>query len=164
MYLVYVGEIQNLSQNYRATSFADDCTLSFIDKSIANLLNKCNHDLNIFKSWSDANRLTLNIDKTNCILISNILDSVPAGNIKLDDIELEFISDIKYLGVIIDNQLKFDKHVNYICGKIAKSIGVLLRCKSYVPLSGLRCIYFSIIHPYISYYVYQFSDQFMLCI
>ena len=125
--------------------------MSFIDRSIVNLLNTCNHDLNIFKSWSDANRLTLNIDKTNCILISNILDSVPAGNIKLDDIELEFISDIKYLGVIIDNQLKFDKHVNYICGKIAKSIGVLLRCKSYVPLSGLRCIYFSIIHPYISY-------------
>ena len=151
LYLVYVDEIQNLSQNFIVTSFADDCTLSFIDNSINNLVTTCNHDLNIFKSWSNANRLTINIEKTNCILISNILDSVPIGSIKLDNFELDFILDTKYLGVIIDNQLKFDKHVNYICGKIAKSIGVLLRCKSYVPLSGLRCAYFSIIHPYILY-------------
>ena len=151
LYLAYVAEIQNISQNFIATSFADDCALSFIDNSVANLLDTCNHDLNIFKSWSDANRLTINIEKTNCILISNILGSVPLGSIKLDNIELDLISDTKYLGIIIDNQLKFDKHVNYICGKIAKSIGVLSRCKSYIPLSGLRCAYFSIIHPYILY-------------
>ena len=50
LYLVYVDEIQNLSQNFTVTSFADNCTLSFIDNSINNLVTTFNHDLNIFKS------------------------------------------------------------------------------------------------------------------
>ena len=63
LYIIYVNEIQNLSQNFIATSFADDCTLCFIDQSMDNLISTCNYDLNIFKAWSDANRLTINIEK-----------------------------------------------------------------------------------------------------
>ena len=118
LYLTYVNEIQNLSTNFIATSFADDCTLSFAGHSTPDLLNICNHDLKIFKTWSDANRLTINIEKTNCMLISNLIDYIPNGFIKLDDIDLNFISDTRYLAVIIDDKLKFDKHIEYICKKI----------------------------------------------
>ena len=85
------------------------------------------------------------------MLISNIFDNILPGCIKLNDIDMNFVTDIKYLGVFLDNKLKFDKHLNYICSKISKSIGVLRRISLFVPRSVLRCAYFSIIHPYILY-------------
>ena len=41
-------------------------------------------------------------------------------------------SQVKLLGVTIDNQLKFDKHVNDICMKANKKLSVLCRMKSFL--------------------------------
>ena len=129
--------------------FADDCTLIFTN--INSLITECNDDLALFKSWSDANRLTINTSKTNCLFISNRFYTPSPGCIQLDDHDLNFVSDSRFLGVVIDDHLKYNKHIQYICDKISKSIGIMSRIRHYVPLSCLRSLYFSIVHPYFLY-------------
>ena len=43
--------------------------------------------------------------------------------IKINNKEIEKVKTIKYLGFMIDNELKFKEHIDNICGKIGKKIG-----------------------------------------
>ena len=150
LFLIYVNEIPSVTPLSTPTMFADDCTLSISSSSIDSLIIDCNRELTRLKSWSDANRLTINIAKTNCLLIPN-KDNIPPGSIVLDNQELDIVHCVKFLGVLIDDKLKFGKHIQYICGKISKSIGVLYRVRSLIPASLLKNLYFSIIQPYFLY-------------
>ena len=48
----------------------------------------------------------------------------------LDGIKLPNSSEEKILGVIIDNELKFDPHISSMCKKAAQKLGVLNRISS----------------------------------
>jgi hypothetical protein len=39
--------------------------------------------------------------------------------------EIPIVNEHKFLGVIIDNNLKFDKHINYICKKAMGGINII---------------------------------------
>ena len=103
-----------------------------------------------FQNWSLANRLSINYSKTCYLLITN-------RNIQLEPILyhnrsiLDRKNSIKFLGVIIDAPLKFDLHVNYICKKISKSIGILYKLKDFLPIASLKALYYSFIYPYLLY-------------
>ena len=61
------------------------------------------------------------------------------------------IAECKFLGIILDSNLKYSCHINLICKKISKCIGILFKIKSLVPQSCLRNVYFSFIHSYLLY-------------
>ena len=151
LFLIYINEIPSISQLFTPTMFADDCTLTMTGSNLDNLINECNRELATFKSWSDANRLTINVSKTNCLLISNVFNTIPPNSLILNDQEIDVVQCVKFLGVYIDSNLKFDEHISYICGKISKSIGILYRIRSCVPKDILRNVYFGIIQPYYIY-------------
>ena len=58
---------------------------------------------------------------------------------------------MKYLGVLIDGNLSWKHHINYISTKISKGIGIIARLRHLVPRTTLLNIYRSLIEPYISY-------------
>ena len=64
---------------------------------------------------------------------------------------LEFVTCSRFLGVEIDRKFKFDRHIEHICSKISKSIGIMFRVRGFVPSPCLRNLYFSLIHPYLLY-------------
>jgi len=98
-------------------------------------------------------RLQLNVNKTKAILIRGIRKKVAEGDfkIKFRDENLEVVSEIKYLEVIIDRNLNFAAHVDYIGKKIGAKLGVLRRVsKDITP--NMRCIvYKSVVAPLFEY-------------
>ena len=58
---------------------------------------------------------------------------------------------MKYLGVLINENLSWKHHINYIAKKISKGIGIITRLRHLVPRTTLLNIYRSLIEPYISY-------------
>ena len=61
------------------------------------------------------------------------------------------MSSCKYLGVVIDEALKWEEHTDYIYKKIITFTSVLYKMRMIVPKEVLYKIYYSFIHPYISY-------------
>ena len=114
LFLVYVNKIPILSNKFFPTSFADDCTLSMANANLDKLVVDCNSELMRFKLWSDSNRLTLNIDKTNCMLISNSFDLLPDDAFKINDRSLSLVTEARFLGVMVDHKLKHDKPIQFI--------------------------------------------------
>ena len=66
-------------------------------------------------------------------------------------IPLESKDYIKYLGILIDYNLSWKQHINYIALKISKTVGIIAKLQHYVPFHTLMNIYKSLIQPYLSY-------------
>ena len=64
---------------------------------------------------------------------------------------LERKSYVKYLGVLIDENLSWKHHILHIASKISTSIGIIARLRHFVPLNTLQHIYSSLIQPYLLY-------------
>ena len=106
------------------------------------LLNVCN--------WLISNKICINALKTKYIVITyNKNINLPL--IKLGKHIIKETNNTKFLGVCFDKNLKFDYHIEYISGKICKSVGVLYRLKNFLPASILELIYLTFIVPYFTY-------------
>ena len=70
----------------------------------------------------------------------------------IDNVKIDFVTQTKFLGVILDQHLTFKSHVQYTKGKIARGIGILYETKKYLKESSIKtvntivCFYISIFH------------------
>ena len=62
--------------------------------------------------------MVINTSKTKTLIISTgATDSKENPGIKVEGRELESVDQIKFLGVTVDNQLRFNKHVEVLAEK-----------------------------------------------
>ena len=64
---------------------------------------------------------------------------------------LEQVESVKLLSLELDEQLSFDVHIDSLCKKISKRIGILNRIKAYLPRTERILYYYSLIKPLILY-------------
>jgi hypothetical protein len=58
---------------------------------------------------------------------------------------------VKFLGVLIDENLSWTEHVTYICKKISKSVGIFYRSRFCLSTNTKLMLYYTIIYPYLTY-------------
>jgi hypothetical protein len=69
----------------------------------------------------------------------------------VNNIEITQVDQYKYLGLIIDPNLKWTLHINSIMKKIAPIIGILWRTRHATTVSMRRKIYYALIHSHLNY-------------
>ena len=80
------------------------------------------------------------------------------ARIKAKDLHFEMRGNIigcvtatKYLGVILDNKLKWTSHILYIKNKISKTIGLFYKIRQRLERKALINLYYSLVFPYLIY-------------
>ena len=58
---------------------------------------------------------------------------------------------IKFLGVLLDENLNWKEHIKYTENKIAKNLGLLYKARSFLERNALAALYYSYIQTYINY-------------
>ena len=151
-FLFYVNDLPNFSNSLQTILFADDTVVSLSHKNSHHLSTSLNTELQLFQSWTIANRLTINVTKTKLIKFSNILqNNIDDFSIRIGDEGLDMVSSCRYLGVLVDEKLNFSEHISTIVGKIARSTGILYKIKNYMPLEARINFYYAFIFPFLSY-------------
>ena len=158
LFPLYINDIQTSSTKFDFFLFADDTNLLFAEKSLKSLETVLNKELECVCDWLLANKLTLNIKKSNYVIFHPHQKKTGIDiNLEVFDNEhktfknLERTNFVKYFGVLIDNNLSWKHHIDYIALKISKTIGIISRLRHFILTSILLDIYRSLIHPYISY-------------
>ena len=151
LFLLYINDLPNFSNSVSPILYADDTTLSFRNKSATDVIEVCNRDLIEFSRWATCNRLSINTEKTVAMIVSNFNLSYHDLTISLNESTLELSQTCKFLGLILDKNLKFNHHINHICTKISKSIGILYSLRQYLSKPALISMYYSLIYPYLIY-------------
>lgn len=108
--------------------------------------------MNILLSVINQRKLKLNVSKTKLMIISNQKNiNRDAIDIRINGAKLDTVNEIKYLGVIIDEKLKFDKNINYVARKMAKKTGVLQRIGRKLNMQQKIDIYKTTIETHLNY-------------
>ena len=94
--------------------FADETNLFCTGRNIDSLVNEINDEMSKVYSWVKANKLLLNIDKTNFMLFTPNGFSRTMSNILIDGHQISEVKETKFIEVIIDNNLKWSAHIQYI--------------------------------------------------
>ena len=113
--------------------------------------NTVNSELRKITDWFSANKLSLNAKETKSIIFhpaqkGNRLPALP--KLAIDGNMVPRVADTKFLGVILDENLTWRKHINL---KVSKAIGILYKARLVLSRRCLIHLYYSFIHSYLNY-------------
>jgi hypothetical protein len=99
--------------------------------------------------WMNYNKLNLNVEKSKFMVIINCRIDKNDIIVKIGDQQLRRVEKIKYLGVILDEGLKLNEHLDYICKKMGKKYGFMCRANRKLTTESKILLYKLIIAPHI---------------
>ena len=104
-----------------------------------------------------SNKLSLNVAKTQSMLVSTkakrkaLEKSNQNLQVKTNRMELEVVSKIKSIGLLLDNSLDWKDQVRDVSLKASRGLGISKHAKKFLPISALASLYTSIVEPYFRY-------------
>ena len=125
LFLLFCNDLRLHLTYLSCIQFADDTTLYTSGKKIRLLECEINHDLETISDWFKANKLTLNVDKTVCMIFPPNKATVSNIHIKILDQVIPTCTQTKFLGLWLDTNLSWDKHLSVICSKMKQNLGLM---------------------------------------
>jgi exonuclease III len=158
LFILYINDLNLQLDDVFVNFFADDTLISASAKTYSEACEKINKSLDMLNIWIKVNKVKLNVSKSKCILITTssyvknkINNDSEKINVCIDGEVLEFVDEIKYLGIVIDSHLNFKSHISYIIKKIGSKINYLSRVGQFLSLWTKILIYKTIISPHFDY-------------
>ena len=162
LFTLYINDINSVSQS-APRLYADDTCLILQHENISGLKKIVKEEICAVNNWMIANKLTLNMSKSNVILINaknnkmcSLLTSEPLDNAVLP--EFLITKCAKYLGVTLDNSLSFKLHIDKLTKKLSLSVGILAKLKPYLNSKALLSLYYAIFHSHLQYGLITWSS------
>lgn len=132
------------------TLYADDINIVLASSSLKDLFNISNKIYSQLNHWLTCNNLSMNTNKTKCILFHNKL-KYNVNNFMLNGNIAELTSSCKLLGVVIDEELKWNDHINSLSSELSKVCYALRNLKRSCSLNVLKTFYFSNFYSKMTY-------------
>ena len=77
------------------------------------------------------------------------------STIQIQDKNIERVTKFSYLGVMLLEQLKWNEHIDIVCAKETKCLGLLSCIRSCLTLKASKCVYNCLIQP-----IFSYTDQY----
>ena len=154
LFLLFINGMPYSLAKVKVNLYADDTSLTYSDVKLDNVTQVINSELEKLKEWLEGNKLSLNIDKTTSVIIG--IKRKPADengenlltNFTLDGEPIQQKNSTKYLGVQIDNQLKWKDHRSQVSSKVVRAIGYIKYARKLLPRETLRMLYLGLVEPH----------------
>jgi ribonuclease P/MRP protein subunit RPP40 len=159
IFIINTNDLPNAITKAKSILFADDTTVYAASASLPGLFNDVNSDLNALVDWFRANKLSLNVAKTNYVLFSRNTVTTHL-EIKIGDISVERKHHTKFLGVLVDEKLEWSEHISHVKAKLSSSLYALSSSKNDLTPNLLLMLYNALVYPYLSYGVLLWSSTY----
>ena len=152
LFLIYINDLPLSSSKLTFYLFADDTNIYCESESLTQLLSVVNKELKKVKTWLDVNKLSLNIDKTNFIIFRSPQHSFSEiVCIKFGKFPIKQTSYVKFLGVLLDENLSWKYHLTELSKKLARTCGIFFKVRHVLPINILILLYNSLFSPFLQY-------------
>ena len=151
LFLIFCNDIYKVLEFCNCILFADDTTIYKTHTNERFLKWSINEDLKLISDWFKANKLTLNLNKTVCMLFNHRTKTATQISIKIDDVVIPQVPHTKFLGIYLDEKLNWKKHLDQLIRKIKSNIKLLWENKKLVSMHVEKILYYSQIFSHISY-------------
>jgi hypothetical protein len=151
-FLLYINDLPKVSnRDNNMVLYADDILIVITDTNIHNLKINQNRTFGEINTWFNANLLTLNFQKTQYIEFRTRNGYKSPTLIEYDNRRITATMETKFLGLIIDDNLSWKHHSEYIINKLASAYFAIRNIRSLVTLDTLRSVYNAHVHSIMSY-------------
>ena len=130
------------------TTFADDTLLQQSSKCEISLGRNFSKSLDSVMDWFSANKLVANKNKTELLLFGK---DVKNCEVKILGEEIKPVNEAKYLGVILDNKLRFKAHSQKVTDKVKAGTYLLQACRHLLPKRARLDVFNALIKTHIDY-------------
>ena len=155
LFIVYINDIYRSDNFGKFILFADDTNIFVADKRKTTVYETANSVLNLIYKYMKCNLLHINYKKCCFMHFSpNRNDKVPKNGtmlLTLNGLVIKLVKETKFLGVIIDENLKWDVHTKYLNSKLKCELGKLNRIKICIPKIAYKKLYHTLFESHLSY-------------
>ena len=152
LFLLYINDFSDLTQNSSIIRYADDSTLKAHSNDPHILKEYVQHSLSNAATWLTNNRLVENPSKSNFIVVGHPSKTYQLDfDLYLNNVKLPSCKSTKLFGIVIDDHLSWDDHIHYLLKKMSPKLGLLRRLSFTFPPDVLSSLNMSIIQPHIDY-------------
>ena len=153
LFSLYIREVPSILRPHvdGCVLFADDVTFDRSSNDISMIGHSLSCALSALVPWLSQRGLTVNMTKTTCMLIQ------PRGTPSCDllvtyrNTTLLQVDVVRFLGLMVDDRLQWDRHVDYLVAKVSRKVGGLRRSYRQLNIHSRRLYYLSIIQSDLLY-------------
>ena len=152
-YILYANDLVDVVKYCKVALYADDTVLYIANPDFDVSVRRMRKDVRALLKWCKNNGIRMNTDKTKAMVFGGQkqLKLLPEVKIKAEGTLLQVVPSYKYLGVTLDSQLNFAKHI----GKIVRTASVKLRqfrrMRSFLDVNAATMVYKNMFLPVLEY-------------
>lgn len=152
LFLIYINDLFEIKLNGSLQLYADDSSVTYVTNNVTALHKLISEDLISISNWFKDNLLVLNGSKTKILFFNDFrIDLKNFPNLFINDSKISIVSEMKYLGLIIDSNLTWNNHINSLIKKLSPYVGVFRRISFLCGNDVKKILYYSFFYSNITY-------------
>ena len=157
LFLAFINDFPQHIHNASSNLFADDASVYVTGRDLSNTVSNMQSSINQASEWYRNNNLPVNAPKTVCMLsgteckLNRLSENEKKLNLIFNDVTLQQVSTCPYLGVQLDENMKWSHHVQYLCRNLSYKVSMLGRLRKIMSPVMLNRIYLTYIQPSLDY-------------
>ena len=151
IFLIFCNDLSNSLMHSTCIQFADDTTIYCSSKNLRYLKWQIMEDLNSISDWFKANKLTLNLNKTNYMVFNPKPNEDINITIHFEYTALPRVHNTKFLGIWIDDQLNWKCHLTHLQLKLKSNLCLLRKSKNLLLPTTKIVLYYAQIFSHLNY-------------
>ncbi len=108
-------------------------------------------DLAILSDWFNANKLSLNVSKSNYMFFTRSCQTTADIQLHIMNQTISRTRTFKLLGVYLDDKFTWNEHIRLCHSKLSSALYIINKVRGVVPISSLKSIYFALAYPHLIY-------------
>ena len=139
LFIIYINDLAEASDMFNFIMYADDTTLISTISTFSDNTNNDNVEASLnaellkINEWLQINKLSLNISKSKYMIFQKVDKDVQHLTLNIDNTNIERVYEFNFLGLILDANLNWKKHLGKISNQCSKKIGILNKLKHTLP-------------------------------
>ena len=153
LFLVYVNDLYRYLGECKTSLYADDTAVYCLSESFVDIVLSLRIEASNIVQWLRANKLTLNVSKTKFMVFGtkHKLENVADIPLHADGEVIERVHSFKYLGVILDETLSFEEHIDTLYRKTCSKMGAIKKVTTCVNQETALMLYRSLMLQHLDY-------------
>ena len=154
IFIFYINDCIKVLNKVKISMFADDCILYYTSNNWTRIHEVLQSDLDSFVAWTILNRLTLNENKTQAMIIGNrnkLRNLVNPEPFTINNKIVTFVQKYNHLGFLLDSEMTLLPLIKNLEKRLIDKIYMLKKLRKYITYKASLQIYKQTILPIVDY-------------
>ena len=149
LFNIFINNLFFVIEKSDICNFADDNTLYSCGANLRTVLGNLEQNASKLLYWFEINSMKANPEKFQFMMLSK--KSYQHQKLSVNTFTIDESDEVKLLGLTIDNELNFSKHIDKLCGNAQYKLHALRRIRKYLSLEKAKMLGNSFIDSQFNY-------------